>query len=185
MIFNLPNILTLLRIALIPVIFVLLVMPYDWSSWCAFTLYFAACLTDWFDGYYARKHQIVSAFGRFLDPIADKLLVTILLVVFASLGYLHGWSLAAACLILFREVMIAGLREFLGPHDIVIHVSKLAKWKTSAQMVALGLMMIPQTLLAGQIVLSAAAILTAITGYEYMKQGLKAIITMEDKNNAG
>jgi cardiolipin synthase len=132
---------------------------------------------------------IISAFGRFLDPIADKLLIAILLLIFASLERLEGWWILPACVIMFREILIAGLREFLGPQNIVIHVSKLAKWKTTSQMIALGFLVmgdygnvvLPETLLIGQVLLSVSALLTFITGYEYMHQGMKAIIKMEKK----
>ncbi len=180
---NLPNILTLLRIILIPVIIVFLLMPHTWTPLVALALYVFACVTDWFDGYYARKNNITSAFGRFLDPIADKLLIGVLLIVFAALGHLYGWGLLAACAIMFREILISGLREYLGPHRVVIHVSNLAKWKTTVQMIALGFLILPMTIFIGQVLLSVAAILTIITGYDYMKQGLSAIKTLEEKND--
>lgn len=187
MIFNLPNSLTLLRIILIPIIGSFMFIPSFWAAWLALGLYTIACVTDWLDGYIARKNSIISAFGRFLDPIADKLLIAILLLIFAALDRLDGWWILPACIIMFREVLIAGLREFLGPQNIVIHVSNLAKWKTTSQMVALGFLvvgdfgnwLVPETLLIGQILLSVSAVLTAITGYEYMRQGLKAIIDLE------
>ncbi len=187
MMFNVPNNLTLMRIALIPFIAGLMFIPEFWAAWTALVLYTVACVTDWYDGHYARKYNITSAFGRFLDPIADKLLIVILLVVFANLGRLTGWWILPACVIMFREVLIAGLREFLGPQNVVIHVSNLAKWKTTAQMIAMGFLVVgnfgnivlPNTLLIGQVLLALAAILTAVTGYEYLKQGIKAIIEME------
>jgi cardiolipin synthase len=189
MIFNLPNNLTLLRIALIPFIGALALVPEFWAAWTAWALYTVACITDWLDGYLARKMKIVSAFGRFLDPIADKLLIAILLLVFAGLGRLEGWWLIPACIIMFREVMIAGLREFLGPQNIIIHVAKLAKYKTFSQMVALGFLLVgdfgnwlvPETLLVGKILLSVSSVLTFVTGWNYMKQGMQAIIAMEKK----
>jgi cardiolipin synthase len=187
MIFNLPNNLTILRIALIPFIAGLMFVPSFWTAWAALGLYTIACVTDWLDGYLARKMEIISAFGRFLDPIADKLLIAILLLLFAGLGRIEGWWLIPASVIMFREVMIAGLREFLGPQNIIIHVSKLAKWKTTSQMIALGFLvvgvygdwLVHDTLLIGQILLSISAILTAVTGWDYMKQGFKAIAEME------
>lgn len=185
--FNLPNNLTLLRIAFIPVIAGLMFLHTSWAAWAALGFYTAACVTDWFDGYLARKMETTSAFGRFLDPIADKLLIAILLLLFAGLDRLWDWWLIPACIIMFREVLIAGLREFLGPQNIVIHVSKLAKWKTAAQMISMGFLVVghdgnvilPETVLIGQILLSVAALLTAITGWDYLRQGMKAIITMD------
>jgi cardiolipin synthase len=184
MIFNVPNCLTLIRIALIPVIAVFMFFDNAIGSWIALGFYTIACVTDWFDGYIARKQNITSAFGRFLDPIADKLLIAILLLIFVAMDRLYGWWILPASVILFREVLIAGLREFLGPQNIAIHVSKLAKWKTTAQMVAMGFLVVgnfgdallPETVLIGQILISIAAILTFITGWDYMRQGIKAII---------
>jgi len=179
-----------MRIAFIPFIAILILIPTAWAAWAALSLYTIACITDWLDGYIARRDNIISAFGRFLDPIADKLLIAILLLIFASMERLAGWWILPACTILFREILIAGLREFLGPQNIVIHVSKLAKWKTTSQMIALGFLVVgdygnvllPETLLIGQILLSVSAVLTFITGYEYMVQGMKAIIDMEKKS---
>jgi cardiolipin synthase len=169
---------------------VLLFIPGAWAAWLALFLYTVACITDWLDGYLARKMEITSALGRFLDPIADKLLIAILLLLFAALDRLYGWWILPACIIMFREVLIAGLREFLGPQNIVIHVSKLAKWKTTGQMIALGFLVVgdsgniilPNTVFVGQVLLSVAAALTFITGYDYMKQGLKAIIETDKKS---
>lgn len=187
MIFNTPNNLTIMRIAFIPVIALLMFIPQEWASWLALGFYTAACITDWLDGYLARKMKVVSAFGRFLDPIADKLLIAVLLLMFAGLNRLYDWWLLPAALIMFREIFIAGLREFLAPQNIVIHVSKLAKWKTTAQMIALGFLVVgdhgdvilPETLLIGQIFLSLAAILTVLTGLEYFAKGLKEIRKMD------
>jgi cardiolipin synthase len=189
MIFNLPNNLTLFRIAIIPVIAALMFIPNAWAAWAALFFYTAACVTDWLDGYLARKMKIISAFGRFLDPIADKLLIAILLLLFAGLGRLEGWWLIPTCIIMFREVLIAGLREFLGPQNIIIHVSNLAKWKTTSQMIALGFLVVgdfgnvilPHTLLIGQILLSVSAVLTFITGWDYLRQGIAAIMKLEAK----
>lgn len=187
MIYNIPNNLTILRIALIPLIAVLMFIPTMWAAWAALVFYTLACVTDWLDGYLARKMKIISAFGRFLDPIADKLLIAILLLNFAALDRLDGWWILPACVIMFREVLIAGLREFLGPQNIIIHVSKLAKWKTASQMVALGFLVVgdfgnvilPHTVFIGQVLLTLSAILTAMTGWDYFKQGMKAIIALE------
>ena len=192
MILNLPNILTLLRIALIPFIAALMFMPFAWAAWSALVLYTLACVSDWLDGFLARRMNVTSAFGRFLDPIADKLLISILLLLFAGLGrfdMFNGIFLIPACIIMFREVLIAGLREFLGPQNIVIHVSNLAKWKTTSQMIALGFLVVgahgdavlPQTLLIGNILLTVSAVLTFITGSDYMRQGMKAIMDMDQK----
>ena len=187
MILNIPNILTLLRIALIPFIATLLFITFAWAAWAALVLYTLACVSDWLDGFLARRMNVTSAFGRFLDPIADKLLIAILLLLFAGLDRINGLWLIPACVIMFREVIIAGLREFLGPQNITIHVSKLAKWKTTSQMIALGFLVVgdygdiilPETLLIGNILLTISAILTFISGSDYMRQGMKAIMNLD------
>lgn len=192
MILNLPNSLTLFRIAIIPVIAGLMAVDTAWAAWAALGFYTAACITDWFDGYLARKMNITSAFGRFLDPIADKLLIAVLLLMFAGLNRIDGWWMLPAAAIMFREVLIAGLREFLGPQNIVIHVSKLAKWKTTAQMISMGFLVVgdygntvlPETILIGQGLLTVAAILTVITGWEYLATGIREIMKLEDKKDA-
>ncbi|PCH98892.1 MAG: CDP-diacylglycerol--glycerol-3-phosphate 3-phosphatidyltransferase [Alphaproteobacteria bacterium] len=190
MIFNLPNCLTLLRIACIPVIAALMMTPEAWAAWTALGIYTVACISDWLDGYLARRMNITSAFGRFLDPIADKLLTAILLLMFAGLGRLEGLWIIPAAFIIFREVFVAGLREFLGPHKIIIHVSTLSKRKTMSQMIAMGFLVVgdfgnpvlPNTVFIGHILISISAVLTIITGWDYMRQGMKAISKIE-KNN--
>ena len=194
MILNIPNILTLLRIALIPFIAALIFIPFAWAAWAALVLYILARVSDWLDGFLARRMNVTSAFGRFLDPIADKLLIAILLLLFAGVNHfgetrISGIWLVPACVIMFREVLIAGLREFLGPQNIVIHVSKLAKWKTTSQMIALGFLVVghygnpvlPYTLLIGNILLTISALLTLVTGSDYMRQGMKAIMDIDKR----
>lgn len=192
MVFNLPNNLTLFRIAIIPFLIALFLIQEPWSLWATLGLYTLGAITDFFDGYLARRWNMMSAFGRFLDPIADKLLVAAMLILIAAFDRLPGMWTIPAIVIMMREMLIAGLREFLGPHRIQLPVSKLAKWKTVSQMVAMGFLImgahgdvvLPQTLLIGQIGISIAAILTVITGWDYMKKGLEFIQTMdEDKGS--
>ena len=192
MLTNLPNLLTLSRILVIPVIAGLMFMDSSWAVWLALALYSYACITDWFDGYLARKWQQESPVGKFLDPIADKLLVGALLLVMAGTNRLGFWVLPAAVIILLREILVSGLREFLaGLNKIQMPVSRLAKWKTAIQMVALGFLIIgdfgPQSCLIwfdwnqlpcpwlniGGIGLWIAALITGITGWDYMVIGWK------------
>lgn len=188
MVFNLPNNLTLLRIAIIPVLVVLFLIHKEWSLWTALALYTVGAITDFFDGYLARRWNMMSAFGRFLDPIADKLLVAAMLILIAGFDRLPGAWMIPAIIIMMREMLIAGLREFLGPHRIEVPVSRLAKWKTVSQMVAMGFLImgnygddvLPRTLLIGQVGLSIAAVLTVITGWDYMKKGLEFIKKMDE-----
>lgn len=180
---KLPNWLTYGRIAAIPVIMLLLLTGHPGWRWLALLLYIAAAATDYFDGYLARKYGTVSPIGRMLDPIADKLLVGALLLVFAFDGTFGGWDLIPATIILSREIFVSGLREFMGTERIVVPVSKLAKYKTAVQLVALGVL-IAEPLVFGMrevsdVLLWLAAALTLITGYQYW-QGLTAHFAQEE-----
>lgn len=180
---TLPNILTLARIAVLPVIVILFYLPYDWAAWTIFVLFAMAAVTDYLDGYFARSLNSVSDVGKFLDPIADKLLVGVVLFMLAGQGTLGPVGLLAAVIIFIREITIAGLREYLGPRDIKVPVMPLAKWKTTAQLAAIGLLIIAPTLpmntasiLIGEGLLIIAAALTLITGWGYLKVGLRHMV---------
>jgi cardiolipin synthase len=142
---NLPNILTISRLAVLPVILVLLIGEPDWGAraiWFAFALYVLACITDYLDGWLARKLNQKTDLGTFLDPISDKIFIAALFIVMAVTERIFGvWALAAV-LILAREFMVSGLREYLGPKNIQLPVTQMAKWKTTSQMLATGLLMI-------------------------------------------
>ena len=169
---NIPNILTLSRIVLLPI---LIWMIYAGYSWLALALYIFCAITDFLDGWLARKMNSVTAFGTFLDPISDKIFVALLLLALVDTGPLSGIWVIPVGIILIREFLISGLREFLGPKNIKVPVTKLAKWKTTVQMLCLGFLIaspaLPQALLAGQLLTLLAAILTAITGWSYLKAG--------------
>ncbi|HKY93684.1 MAG TPA: CDP-diacylglycerol--glycerol-3-phosphate 3-phosphatidyltransferase, partial [Kiloniellales bacterium] len=124
----LPNLLTLLRIVLIVPIVALLFFWQDWARWLTLVLFAIASLTDWLDGKLARRQGLVSPLGRFLDPIADKLLVAAVLVMLAAVGQLRGLEVVAVILILSRELLVSGLREYLGEKAVVVPVTQLAKW---------------------------------------------------------
>jgi CDP-diacylglycerol--glycerol-3-phosphate 3-phosphatidyltransferase len=168
-----PNLLTLSRIAAIPVICLFVASGWDWLRWLALLLYIAAAITDWLDGFLARQMKLNSALGKMLDPIADKLLVAALLVTLAWTRDLNGFDLIAAVAILMREIFIAGLREYLGNRAIEVPVSLLAKWKTTAQLIALALVMAAPMLLGlgfmSHVALWVAAGLTLWTGWEYLR----------------
>ena len=178
---NFANILTMSRIAAIPAIVGLLLAPGLVLHWIALALFIIACVTDWFDGYVARRLDQVSPLGRFLDPIADKLVVAAVLLILVSIGHIDGWSILAALVILCREILVSGLREFLAELRVGVPVSMLAKWKTTVQMVALGFLIVAKpesevpinAMLIGEILLWIAAVMTVITGYDYMTIGLK------------
>ncbi|PHS77529.1 MAG: CDP-diacylglycerol--glycerol-3-phosphate 3-phosphatidyltransferase [Rhodospirillaceae bacterium] len=196
MLFNIPNILTVSRIVAIPIIIGFLYMGGEWGNWLAFTAYTYACITDFFDGYLARAWHQQSAFGRFLDPIADKLLVAGVLLMLLGTQTITSIHVLAASIILCREILVSGLREFLAQAQISMPVSLLAKWKTTIQMLALGFLIVGvvgpdfgpygpigpvSTLEIGIYGLWAAALITLITGYDYLRSGL-AHIAQSDKD---
>jgi len=137
MLTDLPNLLTLSRIIIIPVLVGLFYLDGDGWRWVSVVLFTLAGVTDYFDGYLARKWAQISAFGRFLDPIADKLLVAAVILMLVATGRISGLVVLPALVILCREVMVSGLREFLAQVNVGVPVSRLAKWKTALQLIAL------------------------------------------------
>ncbi len=192
---SLPKILSLSRIAMIPLLAALLWWPgWEQGYLAAFVLYCLMGITDYFDGYLARASGAVSRLGIFLDPIADKIMVVSVILVLTAMGVLRGpfvgdLHVVAGMIIVMREIAVSGLREFLGPLRISIPVSKLAKWKTTFQLVSLGALILGQGLpgwnidigvrvinlphTVGLTTLWAAAALTVITGWDYLRVGLK------------
>ena len=178
MLFNLPNMLTLSRIIAIPLVVACFWLDRGWAQWLSMILFVIAAVTDWFDGYFARRYHQISRFGRFLDPIADKLLVAAALVMLVDSGTLRGLNVLAALIILAREILVSGLREFLAELRVGLPVSQLAKWKTGAQMVAIAALLVgdaasPLVPQVGIVLIWVAAALTLITGYDYLRTGLR------------
>ena len=178
---TLPNILTLSRIVGVPVLIACLWWP-GWEAGYAigFVLYSLIALTDYLDGYLARAQGTVSKLGIFLDPIADKIMVAAVILMLVSTRDIVGWHLIAGMIILLREIMVSGLREFLGGLRVSLPVSQLAKWKTTLQLVALGALILagalpqwPWVHSIGLLSLWGAAMLTLITGWDYLRVGLK------------
>ena len=170
---NLANILTISRIVLIAPLIGLMMHPAAWAMWIALALYALIAATDWLDGWVARRFNQQSEFGRFLDPIADKILVAAMFIALCANEVINGFWIALPVIILAREFLVSGLREFLGPKNVTVHVSKLAKWKTATQMVALGFL-IPASHyidagIAGLGLLLIATALTVVTGWDYIK----------------
>lgn len=168
-----PNIITIARIAaIVPIVY--LVMDGDLTlRIIALVLYVIAAASDWVDGFLARAWNQYSDLGRMLDPIADKILVGILIAALAWDGSFSGWDMIPACAILFREFFIPGLREFLGNAAVVLPVSQLAKWKTTIQLVALAVVLveplIPGLRLVSDVILWAAGLITIWTGWDYLR----------------
>lgn len=184
---NIPNILTLSRIFIIPVVIALFYWDSPTTRWVMLGLFIIAGITDFFDGYIARRSNQVSPFGRFLDPIADKLLVAALLLMLVGFERMSTWAYLPAVVILTRELLVSGLREFLAQTQVSVPVSTLAKWKTTLQMFALGFLIVGtdappwiQAQLIGEIGLWLAALLTLITGYDYLKAGVVHMLDEEE-----
>jgi cardiolipin synthase len=191
---NLPNLLTYGRIAVVPLVAGLLL----WNDraaeltglgvlsarWIALLLYIAAAVSDFFDGYLARRWQLQSSLGRMLDPIADKVLVSVVLLVLCGDQILRGGHVWAAIIILAREVLVSGLREYLGQLRVSVPVTQIAKWKTTVQLVAVGFLIagpagdtiLPVVTWIGIAGLWIAAGLTLYTGYDYFRAGLRHVV---------
>ena len=187
---SLPNLLTYGRILAIPALVAILFWPRDdWMRWLALAIYTLAAITDYLDGYIARAWSQQSAIGRMLDPIADKLLVCALLLMLVADGTIHGWTLWAAIVILCREILVSGLREFLADLKVSVPVSKVAKWKTTAQLFALGFLIagpagdkvLPGNTQLGIILLWAAAGLTIYTGWDYFNAGIRHLVEEDER----
>ena len=182
-----PNMLTYGRIAAVPVLAALLMYGGNGARWVALAIYVIAAVTDFLDGYLARLWGQQSALGRMLDPIADKVLVSVVLLVLAADGILAGGHLWAAIIIMAREVLVSGLREFLGELRVSVPVTQIAKWKTTAQLLAIGFLiagpagdeLIHGLTYAGIVLLWIAAALTLYTGYDYFRAGLRHVVDEE------
>src|SRR5947199_9663429 len=185
----LPNLLTYGRIAATPAVVACLYWQDVlhgalWLRWVALLIFISAGVTDFLDGYFARKWGEHSAFGRMLDPIADKLLVASCLLMLAADGIIHGWTLWAAIVILCREILVSGLREYLAAVRVSVPVSKLAKWKTTVQLVAIGFLLagdageqvVAATTLIGIALLWMSAIFTLYTGLHCFFPGIRHLI---------
>jgi cardiolipin synthase len=182
----LPNILTYARIAAVPVVVGLLFWQSIlggelWLRWAALAIFIAAGVTDILDGYLARMWGQQSSLGRMLDPIADKLLVASSLLMLAAGTTIRGWALLAAIIILCREILVSGLREFLAELRVSLPVTQLAKWKTAGQLVAIGFLIageagekvLPITIEIGITLLWLSALVTLYTGWDYLRAGLR------------
>ena len=182
----LPNLLTYARIAAVPLVVACLywqdiLQGGLWLRWVALAIFVAAGVTDVLDGYFARKWGEQSAFGRMLDPIADKLLVASCLLMLAADGTIRGWSLWAAIVILCREILVSGLREYLAELRVSVPVTQLAKWKTTLQLVAVGFLIagkagdavVPVVTPIGLALLWLSALLTLYTGWDYFRAGVR------------
>jgi len=188
----LPNILTYGRIVAVPIVVGCMFWQSIldgglWLRWVALAVFIAAGISDFLDGYFARMWAQQSSLGRMLDPIADKLLVASSLLMLAAEDTIHGWALLAAVVILCREILVSGLREYLAELRVSVPVTRLAKWKTTLQLVAVGFLIVgeagdaivPVVTRIGITLLWASALLTLYTGWDYLQAGLHHL-TRED-----
>jgi cardiolipin synthase (CMP-forming) len=193
-----PNLLTYARIVAVPLVVACLYAQSIldggmWLRWVAVAIFIAAAITDFLDGYLARSLGQQSSFGRMLDPIADKLLVASCLLMLAAGETIKGWSLWAAIVILCREILVSGLREYLAELRVSVPVTRLAKWKTTVQLIAIGFLLAGRagdevmayltgaesTVVVtyfGLMLLWISAIVTLYTGYDYFRAGLRHLI---------
>ena len=184
---TLPNLLTLSRILAVPILVFLLWRPTPIDYGITFILYCVVGITDYFDGYLARAQGQISRLGQFLDPIADKIVVAAVIVMLMASREADGdppiiqdWSIIPALVILLREIIVSGLREFLAGLQVSVPVSQLAKWKTALQLISLGALILagavpdwPWVLQLGLASLWGAAVLTLVTGWDYLRVGLR------------
>ncbi|MCV6638863.1 MAG: CDP-diacylglycerol--glycerol-3-phosphate 3-phosphatidyltransferase [Thiotrichaceae bacterium] len=185
---NIPNILTLMRIIFIPVLVIVYYLPFDNATVWATAIFALAAVTDWFDGYLARKWEQTSAFGTFLDPVADKLIVSVTLILLVQ-TYNSVWVTVAAAIIISREIVISALREWMAELGLrsKVAVSFVGKLKTTVQMLALILLLYQQPIAgvdlywSGMICLGLAALLTLWSMYLYLRAGLPLLLQQDNK----
>lgn len=184
MLTSIPNLLTVSRIVLIPLIVVMFWVDGVVARWITLAFFITAGVTDYLDGMAARSMGETSNLGKFLDPVADKLLVASVLMMLVAFDRISDWVILPALVILCREILVSGLREFLADIKVGVPVSRLAKWKTGVQMTALGFLIVSEvgpvwffpiltTVFVGEALLWIAAVLTIVTGYDYLRAGAK------------
>jgi cardiolipin synthase len=186
--YNIPNLLSAYRIAVVPLITVCFYIDGYLAIWTATWLFFAACWSDYFDGVIARRMGQTSAIGKFLDSSADKVLVGGIMLLLVGFHRLTGIWIAAALIIFVREILIAGLREFMAFQNVDVPVSWMGKWKAAVQMVASGFLIageygenvVPHSMAIGYALFLVATIMTVVSGWDYLKKGYETMISMDD-----
>jgi len=175
---NIANVLTIIRMLMLPVMVYLFYQEEAWGPsaiWACFWLYVIAAITDYLDGYLARKFKQTSDFGTFLDPISDKIMVAVVLVMLIATDRVEMCGIVLTLIIFTREFLVSGLREYMGPKNIKVPVMKLAKWKTTVQMLSCGVLIlsgiVPFAYEGGMALLLIATVLTVVTGWKYLTVG--------------
>jgi cardiolipin synthase len=185
--YNVPNLLSAYRIAVVPVIALCFYVGGWLATWVATWLFAAGCISDWLDGMIARRTGQTSTIGKFLDSSADKIMVGGVMLLLVGFGQLTGIWIMAALVIFVREILIAGLREFLALRNIDVPISWIGKWKAAVQMAASGFLiagpygeaLIPGSMLVGHILFFAATVMTVVSGWDYLKKGLETMNGMD------
>lgn len=186
-VFNVPNLLCFFRIAIIPVMIWLFYNDSFTHAWINVTLFIIAGITDFLDGYLARAWNQTTILGKFLDSSTDKMLVGVALFCLVAFGRLDGIWIVPAAIIYLREILVAGVREFMGLYNIVVHVSKMGKWKLTLQMVSIGFLiagpygevLIPHSYDIGKGLFLLATIITVTSGWSYTREAWKNIARMD------
>ena len=181
---NLPNTISLSRIAFVPFLAVVLWFDSPFARWTALILYTIGCISDFLDGYFARREQQISELGRMLDPVADKCLIVTVIFMLVVTQRIEGFNIIPSLIILLRELLVSSLREFLADLRMQMHVSDVAKWKTALQMIAMGFFivgdavhapLVPFVFFFGTIGLWSAAAISIISGFGYVRFSLRGI----------
>lgn len=194
---NAANLLTYGRCAAVPAVVACFYWDGEFSAndhaarWFSLGIFTLAAITDYADGWVARTYSQATALGRMLDPIADKLLVCALLLMLVHTETIKGWAIWAAIVILCREILVSGLREFLAELKVSVPVSKVAKWKTATQLLALGFLVagpagdkvLPGNTLIGIVMLWIAAGLTIYTGWDYFNAGIRHLVEEDERQS--
>jgi len=186
---NIPNMLSAYRIALVPIMTVLFFIGGETATWINVVLFFFACWSDYFDGVIARSQGYTSVFGKFLDATSDKILIGSVMLLLIAFDRLTGFWIIPALMIFIREILVSGLREFLGQYNISVPISRMGKIKTLIQMTASGFLIageygphiVPYSMEFGLTIFLIASIITVVSGYAYLKAGIKTINELDKK----
>jgi cardiolipin synthase len=185
--YNIPNLLSAYRIVLVPVVAACFYIDGYWATWIATWLFFAGCISDYLDGVIARKFGQTSTIGKFLDSSADKIMVGGVMLLLVAFQRLTGIWIMAALIIFVREILIAGLREFLALRNIDVAISAMGKWKAAVQMAASGFLMagsygeawVSHSMFYGKILFFIATVMTILSGWDYLKKGYETMSAMD------
>ncbi len=187
--FNIPNLLSFYRIMVVPLLTIFFFIGGETATWIATFLFFWACISDYLDGVIARRTGQSTIFGKFIDSTSDKILIGSVMMLLVSFGRLTGPWILCALLIFIREILVAGLREFLGQYNVAVPVTWMGKWKTATQMFASGFVMagnygpklVPHSYAIGKGAFIIATLMTLISGWDYLSAGIKTLRRLENE----